>query len=312
VRAFAAAVALALLPLAATAQPALLPVRVLANVGGDGTAVPSYGAALGAFKREGLDVSVSGSGGGGRMIAALVGGSAEIAFSNVVSAVAAIQRGIPIVILVPAVVVTSKTPDILLVKVRGSTLKTGADLTGKIVGVPTLDGELQLGASLWIDKNGGNAKSVHFVEVPSSAMTAVLKQGRVDAAMMGQPFLAMAKGDVVELGDALGAISPQFVDSVFVASKPWLEAHPDAARRFVRVMVQTAHWANGHHAETAAILSQAAGIDLAIVNAMVRDVYAETLDAALMQPAIDAATKYGTLKETVDMRRLIADAQPYW
>ena len=42
-----------------------------------------------------------------------------------------------------------------------------------------------------------------------------------------------------------------------------VEAHPDAARRFVRVMVQTAHWANGHHAETAAILSQAAGIDLA-------------------------------------------------
>lgn len=80
--ALAAAVALALLPAGVAAQPALVPVRVLANVGGDGTSVPSYGVTLGAFKREGLDVSVSGSGGGGRMIAALVGGSAEIAFST--------------------------------------------------------------------------------------------------------------------------------------------------------------------------------------------------------------------------------------
>jgi len=44
------------------------------------------------------------------------------------------------------------------------------------VAVTTLDGELQMGAAVWIDKNGGNAKSVHFVELPETAMAAALAQ----------------------------------------------------------------------------------------------------------------------------------------
>ncbi len=314
-RAFASIIALVLTfsPLGSAAQTrALVPIRVLGGVGGDNPAVPTYAIALGAFKREGLDVTMTGTGGGGAMLAAVAGGSAEVAFSNVVSAVAAIQHGLPVMILTPAVLFTSKAPDILLVKAKGSPLKSGGDLAGKIVGVPTLDGELQLGAALWIAKSGGDPKTVHFVEVPSSSMGAVLKTGRIDAAMMAEPYLAEARSDVEELGDALGAISPLFINSVFVASKPWVASHPEAAKRFVRIMMQTARWANAHHAETAAILAPLANVDAATFNSVTRNTYADALDPALLQPAIDAAFKFGILKQSTDMRTLVAESKPYW
>ena len=164
------------------------------------------------------------------------------------------QRGIPIVTLTPANLSDVGHNDALLVKARGSKVKTGADLDGKIVAVTTLGGTLQLGAEAWIDKNGGDSHSVHWVEVPTSAMAASLKAGRIDAAMLSEPFLTQNKADVEELGDAFAAIAPRWVGAVFVASKSWVTANPDAARRFVAAMRETARWANTHRADTAKIL----------------------------------------------------------
>ena len=68
-------------------------------------------------------------------------------FSNQVSAVAALQRGIPIMVLAPAAVFDEKAPvDNALCKAHGSPIKNGAELNGKVVAVTTLDGGLQLSA----------------------------------------------------------------------------------------------------------------------------------------------------------------------
>jgi NitT/TauT family transport system substrate-binding protein len=152
---------------------------------------------------------------------------------------------------------------------------------------------------------------VHFVELPNSEMSAALKQGRIDAAMLAEPALSQAKADVDVLGDAFGAIAPRWTVGVFVASKAWVEANPDVAHRFVQAMVESAHWANTHHAETAKILSPLLGVDPAAFATMVRSTYGDVLSAQLLQPQLDAAYKYGQLKTPFDARQIVADAQPY-
>ena len=95
---------IALLPAAAMGQQSapLVPLRV-ANLGyTDASALPVYAASNGTFKKYGLDATVTTFNGGGAIIAAIAGGSLDAGFSNITSAVSAIQRGIPIIVMTAA------------------------------------------------------------------------------------------------------------------------------------------------------------------------------------------------------------------
>jgi NitT/TauT family transport system substrate-binding protein len=290
-----------------------LPVVRVGDLGyNDASSEPLYGAAAGIFRRDGLDVKVSVLTGGGAVIAAIAGGSLEAGFSNAVSAAQAIQRGIPIIVLTPAAEYPGDRSDTVLVKARGSKLKTAADLNGKTIAVTTLGGGLEASARLWIDKNGGDSKSVHFLELPGSEMTAAVKAGRVDAAMLSEPLLTESRNDVEQLADPFSAVAPRWTVGVFVASKAWVAANPDLARRFVQGMLDTAHWANAHRAETAKIAAPLTGIDLATFALMARSRYGYELSAALLQPELDEAVADGQLKAPVDAAQWVTDAQPYW
>jgi NitT/TauT family transport system substrate-binding protein len=297
---------------APAAAQTLVPVRV-GNVGiSDAGAESLYAQSTGIFKKYGLSAEVTGVSGGGAVIAAIVGGSLDVGFANVVSLAQALGRGIPIVALIAGAIYPGSNPDTLLVKARGSALRTGADLAGKTVGVATLSGSLQTCASAWIDKNGGDSRSVHFVEAGFAEMAAALKAGRLDAAMISEPALSRALMEVDVLGDAFAAIGPRWTIGVWVTSRAWAAAHADTARQFVRAMIETARWANAHHAETAQLLSAPSHIDLATFAQMTRSTYGDSLTAAMLQPQIDAAVKYGALKQSLDARTIVADAQPYW
>jgi NitT/TauT family transport system substrate-binding protein len=312
-RGLAAAPTLALLPRRVVAQAALATIRagVIGNT--DATSLPIYGQGSGIFKKYGLTTEVSSFNGGGAIIAAIAGGSLDVGFSNLVSAASAVQRGIPVFIITPATIYEAKDrSDNLLVKAKGSKLRTGADLTGKTVAVTTLGGGLQLSAVTWIDKNGGDSKSVHFVELPNSEMAAALKQGRIEAAMLAEPVLSQVKDQVDVLGDAFGAVGGRYTQAVFVASKPWATANPDVAHRFVQAMVETARWANTHHADTAKIIAPMIGVDPASMASQPRSVYGDVLTAPLLQPVLDTAYHYGQLKTPMDAKQIVAEAQPYW
>jgi NitT/TauT family transport system substrate-binding protein len=309
----AACAAVALVPTTSLAQPAAATIRIAVLSNADATSLPVYAQASGIYKKYGLDAKITSFGGGAAVIAAIAGGSLDVGFSNLISAVAALERGIPIIILAPAALHDERErPDNLLVKARGSKLRTGADLDGKTIAVTSLNGALQLGAAAWIDKTGGDSKSVHFIELPTSAMAPALKGGRIDAATLSEPALSQAKDDVEELAVAFNAIGPRWTEGTFVASKAWVEANPDAAHRFVQAMVEAARWANKHHAETAKILAPLLGVDLSIFATMVRPTFGDQLSAALLQPPLDAAVKYGQIKTPYDARQIVTDAQPYW
>jgi NitT/TauT family transport system substrate-binding protein len=303
---------------AVTIGPAMLaaqdlPVVRVGDLGyNDASSEPLFGAAAGIFRRDGLDVKVSVLTGGGAIIAAIAGGSLEAGFSNAVSAAQAIQRGIPIVVLTPAAEYPGDRSDTVLVKARGSKLKTAADLNGKIIAVTTLNGGLEASARLWIDKHGGDSKSVHFLELPGTEMTAALKAGRIDAAMLSEPLLTQQRNDVEQLADPFSAVAPRWTVGVFVASKAWVTANPDLARKFVQGMLDTAHWANTHRADTAKIAAPLTGIDLPTFALMARSRYGYELSAALLQPELDEALADGQLKAPIDAAQWVADAQPYW
>ena len=292
--------------------PVLTTIHVGTTNNSDSSLEPVYAKAGGLFKRSGLDARVESFSSGGAILDAVVAGALDVGFTNIASAGAALARGLPIVLLAPSMLYTSKSPINFLVAARGSTLKTGADFAGKTIGVSTLTGELQIGASAWIDRAGGDAKSVHFVEIPFAAMVPALKQGRIDAAVLSEPAFTENKDDIEYIGDASAGSGSRFLVAGFVSSKAWVAANPETARRFVTAMLLTARWANTHRAETGRILAEERKTDPAIVAVMNRATFGDALTAAIVQPLLDAAYKYGTLKQPVKGADLIADAAPFW
>lgn len=272
----------------------------------DVSAEPRYAQAQGFYAKAGIDAQIQTLANGGAIVAAVASGALDIGFANLTSIAAARQRGLPVRIVAPATLYTSKSPVTVLVRARGSKLRTGADLRGKTVAVSTLRGELQVGASMWIDKTGGEALQTRFLELPFSAMAAALAAGRIDAAMITEPALTRGKESIELLSDAYTAIADEFLIGGYIASESWLRDNVDAAKRFSGAMAETAKWANGHRDETAAILAKESGLDEKLVRTMTRATYGERLSAEVIQPVLDAALKYGSLKAPMTAKELLA------
>jgi NitT/TauT family transport system substrate-binding protein len=302
--AFAAAYASA--PRAAAAQSAAETIRVAGPVS-EGQTDLYYAIKNGLFARAGLDVSMNPVNNGAAATAAVVTGAYEAGISNVLSIFAAHLRGIPVVMIAPSIVNTAASPFAQLQVATDAPYRTGADLNGKTIGSPALSDINSLAVRAWVEKNGGDWKSLKFVEIPNVALEAALKSHRVDAAVLLSPSLdaSIAAGTTKTLGYAYGAIAPRFMGSAYVARRDWAATHAAAVRRFTQTLAHATAYVSTHHAETAPLVAEYTKIAVENTLTMHRSLSASALDAALIQPVIDAAANYGVIERAFPAQELI-------
>jgi NitT/TauT family transport system substrate-binding protein len=269
-----------------------------------------YAKEEGFFKKAGLDVDFTPITSGAAISSAVAGGSADIGFSNVVSLSIAHDKGLPFTLLAPANlhVPTQVTAGILTVLKNGP-IKSAKDLDGKIVAVNGLNNISSVSVQAYVDKNGGDQKSVKFVEMPFPAMPDAVRAGRVDAASIdaaNEQLLAKPDTDLRRLANVFDAVGTHFTPSCWFTTSAWVEAHPAAAKAFVAVMAQTATWANANHAASAAILAKYLNKTPADIESITRAPYATRLTPDLVQPSIDAAAKFGLIKAVFPAADLIS------
>ena len=294
--------ALALGPLATRGADAPLEIATLP---GDASAEVFFARDQGFFRDVGLDVHITVLPNVQAQASAIAAGTLAIGNGNVGSIAVAHERGIDLKFIAPASVYNPAALTARLMVAKGSPIRSAADLNGKVVGTNGLQDQAHLESALWIEKHGGDIKSVRFVEVPFPEMAAALARGRIDAALMIEPLLTAAGDDVQPLGDAMGAIAPRFMSTGYFAADAWLRAHGDDARKFNEAIMRAALWANAHHAESAQILIRSARLDPAIAAKMTRATFGTRLDPRLMQPVIDMFVHFGTLPRPLDANELI-------
>jgi NitT/TauT family transport system substrate-binding protein len=284
--------ALASLPLAGGAQE--VPIKI-ATIPIDTGAEAFYGLDQGFYKKAGLDVSIDRISNGPAITAAVVGGTDDIGFSNLVSLAIAFKKGVPITLIAPAGLYSSKAPTSTCQVALNSPIKTAKDMDGKIFATNGLKNIGEFGPRAWIDKNGGDSATVKFVEMPFPDMAGALATGRIDAALMAEPTMTEAKGQSRLLSNCYDGIGSNYMIGAYFATTTWANAHPDIVKKFQTAMRDTAIWANANHAATAVILARESKMSPDIAAKMYRAVYPERLDPALIQPIIDVTAKYGGL-----------------
>lgn len=300
-RVAALAGALALLPslfataLAAGDEPATIRVGATGN---DTAAEVYYASELGFFKKRNLDVQIENLRNGAAEAAAVAGGALDIGEQNMVSMSNAHMRGLAFTFVAPAGEYVSAASTTNLLVAKNSPVKSAKDLNGKTVAVNALGDLTQIGAQAWIDKNGGDASSVHFIEMPPAEIGAAIARGTVAAGVVPEPALTVAEPETRVLARPYDAIAGRFVINGWFANSGWIQKNPSAAKRFAEAVAEAGRWANAHHAESAKIFARHSKADPAVIARMTRATYGERFDPKGMQAVIDTAVRYKVLAKS--------------
>lgn len=259
----------------------------------DSTALVFYADAGGYFKSAGLNVDLQSMRNGEAVTVAIAGGAVDVGCSEVVSLILAYHRGVPITLIAPGGMQTPKSAVGMLFARNDLKAATGADFAGKTIALVGLNGFAQYGTQLWIDKTGGDSRTVKFIQLAGAQIGVALQDGRIDGAFVPEPFVSQVKKVARPVANSMAAIGNQFLSSAQFTTVAYAKAHPDEIRRFQAALHQAASWANANQDKTALIIERVAGVAPAIVQASTRAYYGNFLEAASLQPLIDMAAHYG-------------------
>jgi ABC-type nitrate/sulfonate/bicarbonate transport system substrate-binding protein len=139
-----------------------------------------------------------------------------------------------------------------------SPIKTIADLKGKTVGISVIGGGTQGPFNLLLKQNGVDpAKDIKLVEVGFAVSEDALRQGRVDAVNMNQPFAARAeaKGGTRKLF-SLNQVMPNIVHILEACRADFVDKNPDLVKAYVRDITSGMKKALANREETLKVVSE--------------------------------------------------------
>lgn len=288
------------LALPAAAQTVGVPLR-LGAMAIDAFGEAYYGSDQGFYQANGIAPQITTLGNGATLLAAMIGGDLDVTMTNTVAAAAAFARGVPLQMIAPASLYSTRDAADDLMVAKDGPVKTAKDLIGGTIAVSALGDFSTLGTEAWLEHNGVKPEQVHFVELKFTEMGAALQRGTVQAAQIAEPAksAAIAAGQIRPFADVYLAVAPEFATIVWIATKAWLAANADTAKKLVAAIYATARWANTHTDASADILARVSKIDRSIIAKTQRLYFGTSNQRHYIAPVLTLAARYGIIQRPV-------------
>jgi NitT/TauT family transport system substrate-binding protein/sulfonate transport system substrate-binding protein len=194
---------------------------------------------------------------------------------------------------------------------KDSPIKTPADLKGKTVGINTLGSGIYGPMALLLRRYGVDPeKDIKLVEIAFPLSEDAIRSGRVDAAVMNQPFAARAeaRGDIRKLF-SLAEEEPDIVHILEVCRKDFVAQKPALAKAYVKDLTAGMRMALANRPETLKIVSEVMKAPIPVLetyllkdNDFARDPGAKPNFAGI-QTMYDVFSKTGLLSQKVDVEQ---------
>lgn len=300
----AASSAMVSLPIPARTQE-LTTVRV-GGSGNDDMVPVLYAIRSGLFKKAGLDVQMQ-SADAGLLTTALANGTLNIAKQSLLALITAYDHGAKFKILVGAAIYSSTAATTQIAVLKNSDIKSTADLSGKVGGIPVLRGLNELGTLALIDRTGGNPATVKFVEIPYTTMLPALERGTIDFAEIAPPFLAPAleSGKIRTIEDPFAGLGNPAPISAWFTTQEYAARNPTVVRRFAEVVRTATAYTLSHLPETVPLLAEYSRIDPEVLRKMQRTPISSSLNVPQLQREIDLAAKFKYISQTFSAKELV-------
>src|SRR3954454_7802026 len=262
----------------------------------------------GFFKSEGLEVEVSKFESGALAVPVLQSGRIDIAFSNTVSTLQAIEQGLDATILAPGAVVRSSPPDTTTALiVRKGSIASLKELEGKRVAVNVINSTAWLHAVALLEKHGVDRTKVRFTEVPFPQMNDPLLNGQIDAIVQVEPFRSalMATGNAEIVGWPYVETAPDTDITQYIALTSWVRKNHALAAKFVQAVTKGAQFAASNEAATRDINMQFTNLNHALKSVLLLPRLGTAINLTEMNHTMGMMQKYGLLKTPVDLSKRV-------
>lgn len=263
--------------------------------------LPLYvGLERGLFAAKGLKVDATQLQSGQRIIEAMAAGDLDIGISNVVSTITAHARNVPISSFTGGATESPERATRALLVAADSKIKTPADLAGQRVAVNGLRNIEHVKLRQYLELNRVPVDKVEVIEAPFPQMEGVIRNKSVAAAMANEPFISIAlkHGSARILGRPYAETSPRTFVSSYVAMRPWLDAHADAARRFAAVIAEATTFVNANPDESRRIVLKYIRVPEEVAGEFVLPAFEPTFDAAALTPFVEELARQGIIATT--------------
>lgn len=270
---------------------------------------PIYlGVEQGFFSDRGLDVTMETAQGGAAIAPAVVSGQHQFGFSNNTSMLLAQAQGLPLKIVAPGSSSTSEVgEDFAGVVVNGdSDIDSAADLAGRSVAINTLNNISDTVVRESVRKDGGDPTDIDFVELAFPDMPAAVAEGRVDAAFVVEPFLAISEGQGArDVASAYALPTEDLSVATYFTSEEVISSDPELVEAFGAAMVESQEYAAENPDEVRRIITTYTEIDEALVEELTLPAFPSEVNTDSIQVLADLALEDGLLEQEADVEALM-------
>lgn len=264
----------------------------------------------GYFRDQGLEIDTTPSAGGAAGIPGLMGGSFDVVYGNVVSALLAAHQGLDVKVIAAGTKQAAKETDTTPIIVRSdSGIKSGKDLEGKSIAVNTRNNVIWLYARAWIKNTGGNPDRVTFKEIPFPQIEDALRQKRVDAAYLVAPFsvVALQKPGLMVVAHPYTDLQLGVDVGQYITTGKLLAAKPETLKKFVAGLRKGVKWfnANRKNDELLNIITGYTKTNGSILKSISLAAAPLHSDVAQIKKTMDLMIENKLLPEPIDVSKII-------
>lgn len=193
----------------------------------------------GFFEKRGLDVELILAPQGSAVIAGIVSGSVESGTPTATVFLQAVDSGLDQVAVAATNAFPETSPSGLLARTN-SNIKSAKDLVGKKVGVPGLNGLLDVVFRKWLADQGVDTKRVSYAEIAFPQMNDALKSAQVDAVVAIDPFYAriMSQDSGYLVAEYTKWLPNGTIAGLFSMTSKWVAANSQAVKAFQEALVE--------------------------------------------------------------------------
>jgi NitT/TauT family transport system substrate-binding protein len=254
----------------------------------------------GMFEKHGLDVTLVEFNSGADGVNAAYAGKVDVVLSIAGSAMTAIERGFDLVAVFQNEIGRDQAPDSgsIIVQVN-SPIKGLADLSGKKVGVQSLNSQQVVGVEVVLKRAGVDLKKVAFAEMPFPALVNALRAGYVDAVSIVDPFTTQ-----LVLSGVGRVISWSYVESIpnqplgaWFAKRTFVVGHHNVIEAFNRAIKESIDYMNADEDRTRQEVASFTGLASDVVKSMPPPSLNYHVNLDNWQKTIDMMREYNVLQQ---------------
>lgn len=263
----------------------------------------------GLFKREGLTVEMQIVQNAAAMVPSVINGQLAIGTGSGTPFLNAVSRNVPIRIAAPACnnPGTPENDTLGVVVAENSGINSLADLPGKTLALNAIGSQPHIALEKMLLDAGADPEEVDYAPMPMADAVAAVRQGRVDAAALAEPFVTIAELEGLRHLSAMYSLAFQGsgMESVFYAAEEVLSGRRDEFEAFSRVMVEANNMANDDSKLAQSVLTGHLNMDPDIAQSMVMPEFATNTQTSTLEGISNVMVETGFLMEPIPGDRMV-------